>query len=89
MRAKRDYQQFIHHRQQVLQYSFDLRENLHIVVAHHAQAAAPKPGITTRIPASPFGAEMLTAVHFDDQANRGRPKLRDERSQGRLTAGCL
>ena len=23
---------------------------------------------------------MLTAVHFDDQVNRGRPKIRDERS---------
>jgi hypothetical protein len=38
MRAKR-----------VLQNGLDFRENLHIVVSHHAQAAAPKPGISTGI----------------------------------------
>jgi hypothetical protein len=28
---------------------------------------------------------MLTAVHFNDQANRGGPKIRDERSQRPLS----
>jgi hypothetical protein len=50
----------------VLQNGLDFRENRHIVVPHHPQAAAPKPSITTGIPSSPFEAEMPTAVHFDD-----------------------
>jgi hypothetical protein len=81
MRAKRVQQLLIHHPEQVLQNRLDFRENLQIVVAHYAQAAASKPGIATGIPSLPFGAEMLTAVHFDDQADRGRPKIRDEGSQ--------
>jgi hypothetical protein len=38
MRAKR-----------VLQNTLDFRENLQIVVSHHMQAAAPKPGLSTGI----------------------------------------
>jgi hypothetical protein len=38
MRAKR-----------VQQNGLDFRENLHIVVSQHAQAAAPKPGFSTGI----------------------------------------
>jgi hypothetical protein len=49
MRAKRVRQLFIHYREQVLQNGLNFRENLHSVVSHHAQAAAPKPGISTGI----------------------------------------
>ena len=81
MRAKRVHQPIIHYCQQILQNRLDFCQNLHIAVSHNAQPAAPKPGITTGIGSPPLGAEMLTAVHFDDQVNRGRPKIRDERSQ--------
>jgi hypothetical protein len=33
----------------VLQNGLDFHENLHSAVSHHAQAAAPKPGISTGI----------------------------------------
>jgi hypothetical protein len=39
MRAKRVHYLFIHYREQVLQNGLDFRENLHIVVSHHAQAS--------------------------------------------------
>ena len=37
MRAKRVNQLIIHYREQVLKYRLDFRENLQIVVAHHAR----------------------------------------------------
>ena len=85
MRAKRVHQPIIHYCQQILQNRLDFCQNLHIAVSHNAQPAAPKPGITTGIGSPPLGNEMLTAVHFDHQADRGCPKIRDERSQPPLS----
>jgi hypothetical protein len=48
MRAKRVHYLFIHYREQVLQNGLDFRENLHIVVSHHAQAG--KIGCGARLP---------------------------------------
>ena len=81
MLAKRVDQPLIHHSKQVLQYRLNLRQNLQIVIPHHPHATPAKPRIPTSIPSPSFGVEMLPAVHLDDQANRRRPEIHDERPQ--------